>query len=138
MTTEYGAAALMFHSVEQEAKEQTGECICPIHTAGKWGPQALGIQRLCPHMQRDPALLGQLDQLSPFSLSRTRLREGTSVRLRVLVSRVTPGGDPCLPVSSSLSRLPALPAWCLYASPGRGIQRGAPDLDIKVLSALLG
>lgn len=86
----------MFHSVEQEAKEQTGECICPIHTAGKWGPQALGIQRLCPHMQRDPALLGQLDQLSPFSLSRTRLREGTSVRLRVLVSRVTPGGDPCL------------------------------------------
>lgn len=43
-------------------------------------------------MQRDPAMLGHLDQLSPFSLSRTRLREGTEG----LVSHVVPGRDPCL------------------------------------------
>ena len=55
------------------------------------------------------------------------------------MSHVVPGGtSACLPVSSSLNHLLALPALSLYASPGRGIQRGVPDPDIKVLWALLG
>lgn len=104
------------------------------------GTSGLGDQRLCPYMQRDPALLGQLDQLSPFSLSRTRLQGGNKCQIEVLVSHVAPGGRPCLLACLFLTQ-PFASTSCLvsvYASPGRGIQRGAPEPDIKALSALLG